>query len=166
MAAKTIEIRGANAYETFSKTRVGCRGIVVQDGSILISHEVHADYYLIPGGGMETGETLEACCIREVREETGYLVQPVSCFLTMVEFYEEYRYISHYFLCEVVGKAEQALTADEKARGLVPEWIPVEEMLVLFSRHADYAATDEEKRGAYLREYMTLTEYCRLQTAQ
>ncbi len=162
MAGKTIEIRGANAFETFTKTRVGCRGIVVREGRMLISHEVHADCCLIPGGGLEDGETLEACCIREVREETGYLVEPVSCFLTMVEYYEEYRYISHYFLCDVVGKAEQALTALERERGLVPEWIPVEEMLALFGRHAEYAATDEEKRGAYLREYTALSEYCSL----
>ncbi|MDA8346882.1 MAG: NUDIX hydrolase [Thermaerobacter sp.] len=29
----------------------------------------------IPAGGCEKGETLEACCVREVREETGYEVE-------------------------------------------------------------------------------------------
>ena len=35
-----IEIYGANAHKTFTKTRVGCRGIVIKDFRMLISHEV------------------------------------------------------------------------------------------------------------------------------
>lgn len=43
MIVKTIEIHGANAHKTFSKTHVGCRGIVIKDSRMLISHEVNAD---------------------------------------------------------------------------------------------------------------------------
>lgn len=160
-AVKTIEIHGANAYRTFSKTRVGCRGIVIKDPRMLISHEVNADHYLIPGGGLETGETPEECCAREVCEETGYIVKPVFHFLTVNEYYEEYKFISHYFLCDIVGKSEQNLTANEIQRGLTPEWISPEKMLALYSKYGDFAATNEEKRGAYLREYTALTEYFR-----
>lgn len=147
---------------TFSKTRVGCRGIVIKDSLMLISHEVNTDYYLIPGDGLEGGETAEECCIREIREETGYIVRPVSCFLTMNEYYEEYKYVSHYFVCEIIGKSVQNLTAYERERGLIPEWIAPKKMLEMFSRHNDFAATNEEKRGAYLREYTALTEYFRM----
>ena len=62
----------------------------------------------------------------EIREETGYVVEPVSLFLTMNEYYEEYKYVSHYFLCEIIGKTEQNLTAFEMERGLIPEWIAPE----------------------------------------
>ena len=159
MAVKTIEIRGANAHKTFSKTREGCRGIVIKDSLMLISHEENANYYLIPGGGLEDGETAEECCIREIREETGYVVRPVFLFLTMNEYYEDCKYVSHYFLCEIIGKAEQNLTAFEMERGLIPEWIAPERMLEIYSKHNDFAAANEEKRGAYLREYTALTEY-------
>ena len=54
---KTIEIHGANAHKVFTKTRVGCRGIVIKDFCIPISHEVTADYYFIQGGGLEADET-------------------------------------------------------------------------------------------------------------
>ncbi len=158
-APETVEIHGANAYPAYSKTRVGCRGIIIQDGRMLISHEVNADYYLIPGGGLEAGETPEACCAREVREETGYLVRPTLHFLTLNEYYEEYRYVSHYFLCDVIGKAEQHLTANEAERGLIPEWVSPEDMLALYARHEDFAATSEEKRGVYQREYTALKAY-------
>ncbi len=159
---KTIEIHGANAHKTFSKRRVGCRGIVIKDSLMLISHEVNTDYYLIPGGGLEDGETTEECCVREIREETGYIVKPVSHFLTMNEYYEEYQYVSYYFLCEIIGRSEQNLTVDEIKRGLIPEWIAPEKMLETYSKHEDFAATNEEKRGAYLREYTALTEYFKM----
>lgn len=159
---KTIEIRGVNAFETFSKVRVGCRGIVIRDARMLISHEVNADCYLIPGGGLEEGEMPEDCCVREISEETGYIVRPTAHFLTLKEYYEEYQYISHYFLCDIIGTTAQNLTANEIKRGLTPEWVEPERMLRLFARHQDYAATNEERRGAYLREYTALTEYFRM----
>lgn len=154
-----IEILGDNRFETFSKTRVGCRGIVIQDGKMLVSREEVTDYWLIPGGGLEKGETFAQCCIREVLEETGYLVEPLEEFLVMNEYYEEYKYISHYFVCRVAGTGQQHLTEFEKARGLVPKWVDVPFFLEIVSKHQEYAASNEEKRGAYLREYTAITEY-------
>ena len=159
MAVKTIEIHGDNQYETFTRTRVACRGIAVQEGRILISHEVNVDHYLIPGGGREGNETLEECCVREVREETGYIVTPTRQLLTIHEYYEEYKYVSHYFLCTVTGETQRNLTDEERKRGLVPEWVELDQILAIFARHADYGPTNEEKRGAYLREYTALMEF-------
>ena len=156
---KTIEISGANRFETFTKTRAGCRAVVIRDGRILLSHETVSGWWLVPGGGMEGEETPEACCVRETEEETGIIVRPLRQFLTLYEYYEEYRYISHYFVCEVAGSGEMNLTEAEKRRGLMPEWIPLEEAVDLFSHHQDYAETSEEKRGSYLREYTALLEY-------
>lgn len=34
-----------------------------------------------------------------------------------------------------------------------------EKMLELYSKHGNFATTNGEKRGAYLREYTALTEY-------
>ena len=94
-----------------------------------------------------------------MEEETGYIVRPVREFLVIHEYYEEYRYISHYFVCEVTGSGQMKLTEAEVKRGLEPQWIPLKEAVDMFSHHQDYAETSEEKRGSYLREYMALTEY-------
>ena len=156
---KEMDILGVNRFETYSKTRIGCRGIVVQDGNLLVSREEISDYWMLPGGGLENGETLSECCAREVLEETGYLVEPIEEFLVLNEYYEEYRYISHFFICKVVGKGEQKLTPVEKMRGLVPKWVDIQFFIDVVSKHQEYAATNEEKRGAYLREYTAITEY-------
>jgi ADP-ribose pyrophosphatase YjhB (NUDIX family) len=156
---KTIEILGENRFETFSKTRAGSRAVVVRDSMILLSHEVNSGWWLVPGGGEEEGETPEECCVREVEEETGLIVKPLQQFLTMYEYYEEYRYISHYFICEVTGQGRMRLTDAEIRRGVEPQWIPLQEAVDIFSRHQSYADVSEEKRGAYLREYTALQEY-------
>ena len=159
MEAKTIDIFNGAAHGAAVTRRVGCRGTIVKDSRVLISHEVNTDYYLTPGGGLEEGETLEECCAREVLEETGYLVKPVRHFLTTNEHHEEGKYVNHYFLCEVIGEEEQSLTSYEADHGLIPEWIDIEKMLGIYARHEDYAETNIGKRSAYLREYTALTEY-------
>ena len=156
---KEIEISGANRFETFTRTRAGRRAVIVRDEMILLSHETVSGWWLVPGGGMEDGESPEECCVREVEEETGLIVRPLQQFLTLYEFYEEYRYISHYFICETAGTGHMRLTDAEKRRGLEPRWLPLQEAVELFSRHQSYAAVSEEKRGSYLREYTALQEY-------
>lgn len=156
---KEIEILGANRFETFTKTRAGCRAVILREGKILLSHETGTGWWLVPGGGLEQGETPEECCIREVEEETGLLVKPLRQFLTLYEYYEEYRYISHYFICEITGRGQMHLTENEAARGLEPAWLLLSEAIELFSKHQSYADTNEEKRGSYQREYTALTEF-------
>lgn len=156
---KTLEILGDNRFDTYTKTRVGCRGIVMRGEEILLSQEENVDYWLIPGGGLEAGETLAACCRREIQEETGCITEAGHPFLMMREYYEEYCYTSFYFLCEEKGWGERKLTEAEKRRGLVPRWLPLREAIDIFSHHADYAETNEEKRGAFFREYLALRAF-------
>ena len=61
-----------------SKLRTAMQGhpvIVIRDGKIAMMHSRKYDYYKLPGGGIEPGETLEETLIREVREESGLVVK-------------------------------------------------------------------------------------------
>ncbi|MEB3222145.1 MAG: NUDIX hydrolase [Candidatus Sericytochromatia bacterium] len=54
-------------------------GVVLQEGDalLLVEHRKgDRGYWLLPGGGLDHGETFFACAAREVREETGLLVEP------------------------------------------------------------------------------------------
>src|SRR5207302_10614827 len=50
---------------------------LTRDGRmLLVQHEkTGRRYWLLPGGGLERGETIARCAAREVEEETGYRVQ-------------------------------------------------------------------------------------------
>ncbi len=155
---ETIHIYGDNRFAHHTKTREACRGIVIRDGMILLTYEVNTDQWFIPGGGLEAQESTEQCCIRELAEETGCVVNPLFHYLTINEYYEEWLYMSHYFICEITGKTQRLLTQREAEAGLEPRWIPLKDALAIFSRHQEYA-DDEMKRGAYLREYKALLSY-------
>jgi ADP-ribose pyrophosphatase YjhB (NUDIX family) len=48
------------------------------EGKILLQRRSDNDLWALPGGAMEVGETIGETAIREVKEETGLDVEPVS----------------------------------------------------------------------------------------
>ena len=156
---KTIDIYGENRFEQYTKVREACRGLLIDNGRILLTYEVNTDQWFIPGGGLEDKESIQECCVRELAEETGCLVETKEHYLTINEYYEEWLFVSHYYICEYVGETERALTEREMEAGLEPRWISLNEAIEIFSKHQDYADENEMKRGAYLREYNALLNY-------
>ncbi|WP_248925252.1 NUDIX hydrolase [Paenibacillus hamazuiensis] len=57
----------------------------------------------VPSGGMEPGETFEACCEREVWEETGYRVKVVRFLHEKSGAGSEGRFIFRYFEVKCIG---------------------------------------------------------------
>ena len=154
---KSVDIFGKNQLPEVKRCRIACRGFVVENGKILICHEIVDKQFFSPGGGIEKDETLEECCVREICEETGIVTKVNSHLITVNEYYEDWQFITHYFICEAVGEGNTHLTNEEVSRGLVPEWTDIEFIRNLWSRHDEF--TREETRGSYLREYTALCEY-------
>jgi len=114
---------------------------------------------MIPGGGIEGNETPAECCVREVAEETGLIVQPQKCFLVINEYYEEWKFVSYFYECTVTGSTDRNPTTREIEVGATPKWINFDEAMDIFSHHQDFSETDEERRGIYLREYNALLAF-------
>jgi 8-oxo-dGTP diphosphatase len=54
---------------------------IIRDGKVLIVRRARPPaegLYTLPGGGVEVGETLAEAVVREVREETALVVEPVA----------------------------------------------------------------------------------------
>jgi 8-oxo-dGTP diphosphatase len=54
---------------------------IVRDGKVLVVRRARKpalNLYTLPGGAVETGETLHEAVIREVREETQLTIEPVA----------------------------------------------------------------------------------------
>ena len=145
---RIIEISGENRERKYKKKYEGCRGILIRDGKILLSYYKRIDQYLIPGGGLEMGESLRECCVRELCEEVGIEVDPHTHYLTLEEYYHDNYFKSHYFLCDYISECERSLTQNEIKEGLEPRWVDFDE----------YKGTNEIRYGAYYREYLALKE--------
>lgn len=150
-----------NQYNTVysdppERTRESARGIIVRDGKILLTYEANTGVYMSPGGGVEAEETLEECCTRELREEAGVEIKPIERFVTVNEYSFETLYISHYFICEVTGEAEQSLTKIEIEHGVMPKWVDLKKAMEIFST---YPENRLDIRSLYLREYTVIGRY-------
>src|SRR6266581_6377964 len=55
--------------------RIGVFALIFDDERILLALRRDIDWWNLPGGGMEHGETVEEAVRREVREETGLEVE-------------------------------------------------------------------------------------------
>ena len=151
-----IDIIGENYDGIWNHTRTACRGIILRDGKLLLSYETVTGQWMLPGGGLENGEDERECCAREVAEETGCVITPSDCVLEIDEYYEDWKWVNRYFFGEVTGETAVRLTEREKSVGMEPRWLPPEEIVGIFSKHAGYADTDEMRRGMYLREFTAL----------
>ncbi len=64
-----------------SRPYLAVSAAIIRDGKVLIVRRARppaSGVFTLPGGGVEAGETLREAVIREVREETGLLVEPLG----------------------------------------------------------------------------------------
>lgn len=155
---ETLVITGDNYNGNFNISRTACRSIVIKDGKILMSYETNRDQWMIPGGGIEPGESAIECVIRETKEETGYIIKPSECLLEIREYYEDWEYINRYYTGEIIGQTERKLTEAEIRNGLEPRWVNISEMNEILSSYKQYALTNEMRCGMYYREYSALNK--------
>ena len=104
--------------------RRDCRhqAAIIENGHILLVRHRQLDtghsYWILPGGGAETGEDGEACIVREVREETHLDVEVVGVLSeeTVVDrIYDRTRT----YLCRVVaGDARPGIEPEPELEGV------------------------------------------------
>lgn len=62
---------------------IGSAAICVNEKTeVLMVRARDSDLWAVPSGGLEIGETPEVCCIREVKEETGYDIEIIRKLFT------------------------------------------------------------------------------------
>jgi mutator protein MutT len=90
---------------------IDCAVAVIHNGrQFLITQRKHDDhfggYWEFPGGKCEEGETLEACAVREAREEVGLDVAVDRFLLTVTNPYKDKALSLHFFLCRPLDGRE------------------------------------------------------------
>ena len=97
--------------------RVNSRAVIVDNGKLVtmfrrkIKNGEKKEYYVIPGGGQEEGETLEENVIRELKEELNVDIKILGYLGSRV--YGDT--LGHYFHCTIVN-GEPKLGGEELER--------------------------------------------------
>lgn len=95
----------------------------------------YKDWWEIPGGKIEVGETPEECIVREIREELATEVKAEKVLGTIEYDYPTFHLKMHCILCTILsGKLE--LLEHENSRWLTKEtlksvnWLPADELIL------------------------------------
>ncbi len=103
--------------------RVRVAALIVENGAILLVLHLKEGrrYYLLPGGGMEKGETEEAALKRELLEETGLSAMPLRLlFETLSVFpHGDRRMVQRVYYCAAAG----AIAPSQDPRVVKCEWV-------------------------------------------
>ena len=101
---------------------VAAVALVDADGRLLIARRPEgksmAGLWEFPGGKCDAGETLQACLVREMREELAVDVEvAASPLLSVTHAYPEKVVALHFFACTLLGDPEPQL-------GQEMRWVP------------------------------------------
>ena len=110
-------------------------GAAVRNGTILMVHMAsdRYDFWTLPGGGIEIGETPEEAVIREMKEETNLVVKNPR-FLFQYDAKSYGKHIRHYCFQVEIGDGEPVL-------GLDPE-LPTDEQVL---KELEWKSIDDYK---------------------
>lgn len=113
------------------KIRNSAKALIIKDGKMLASkiNDNGDIFYIMPGGGQESEETLEEAVRREVKEEFGLIVEPKTLeFVIEGVTGESFHRVDLVFLCEYIKEIPDAqITGDYNQIGF--DWLPIENLM-------------------------------------
>lgn len=102
--------------------RVGCGAAIVRDGKVLLIRRARppeAGHWSLPGGKVDLWEKVEDTVRREIAEEVGVTLGPLSllCVVDHIQPEEDAHWVAPTFLAETF-EGEPAVLEPEKHTGL------------------------------------------------
>jgi 8-oxo-dGTP diphosphatase len=108
--------------------------VIERGGRLLVTRRLQGThlegYWEFPGGKCDAGESLEACLVRELREELAVEAIVGGKILTTSHEYPERRVELHFFTCELLGDPAPQMNQDM-------QWVPREALVSLKLPPAD-----------------------------
>lgn len=106
----------------FARFRIGVYAVIFNEEDVLLAHRRDIDWWNLPGGGMEAGETVDEAMCREVREETGLEVEVDQ----LIGVYSKplKQEVVLLLRCRVIGGKLQATQESRECRYFAPGALP------------------------------------------
>jgi len=119
--------------------RNSAKAVIIKNNSILctVNRDLLGDFYLLPGGGQEHGETLDKAVYRECLEEIGAAVKVgnllfvreyISANHELAEFDDNIHQIEFMFSCELLEEVGTRQSDKNDAMQIGVLWVPVNEL--------------------------------------
>jgi len=102
--------------------RIAVSALIFEEGRVLLAHRRDIDWWNLPGGGMEVGETVDEALRREVAEETGLEVEVEQ--LVGVYSKPQKQEIVLTFRCHITGGTLTATEETRECRYFAPDALP------------------------------------------
>lgn len=119
--------------------RTAARAVIIHEGRLLTVKMRDRDgpFYVLPGGGQRSGETLPETLKRECMEEIGVLVV-VEELLYVREYigrnhnfkhrHANFHQLESVFRCSIADPSKVCVGKEQDMRQIGIEWIPLEEL--------------------------------------
>lgn len=104
-------------------------GVIFNEEAVLLIRRNKAPAFgqwSVPGGKLESGESLIAACVREIREETGLSVTIKQIVAVVERRVENFHYVIIDFLAEL--NSNSALTPMPASDVSAAAWVPLKEL--------------------------------------
>nr|WP_193988369.1 NUDIX domain-containing protein [Lelliottia steviae] len=133
-------------------TRETARAVVLKGEKILLLYTARYDDYSLPGGGIDTGESIEEGLIRELQEETGAqnikIKKPLGLYEELRPWYKddfECIHIKSYcYYCDIDEQlALPKMEHYEIQNGMQPKWVNLHDAIA----HNETTMAMSEKQG-------------------
>jgi len=133
-------------FEYIDHTRLIARAVAFNDDGEIALTKLNSvdkfgvrDYYELPGGGVQSGETPEEAIVRELKEEIGYEVSVVTEIGTVSDYYNliHRHNVNHFFMVRVGKYVGQKLEPREQAMIEKIEWLPLAEAVARYENTSD-----------------------------
>ena len=136
-------LSGPDALEPWS--RQTARAVIVHQDHLVFSYLKNRNQYVLPGGGIDPGESVSACAKRECLEELGMIVTVGEPLAVVREYYDDILRFEHFYVLGTFKheRAAAAFTEEEIGLDLTEQWIPLSTVQETLLRTRPYLMPNE-----------------------